>query len=333
MEEKEAAEEQALENEPATAESNELVGGDSVDINQRDKDFARSTQHTIPIAEIRNGIVILKDGSFRAVIQAEAINFDLMSTSEQESVEYAYQAFLNSLYFPIQIHIQSRLVDAEAYLKKVQSGLEKQRNMLLAVLTEDYVEFLEDLVESTNIISKKFYVIMPFYNMEFNKSSISNATHNFLGKFWQLNKKPSPVITEEKTLEKAIKELRYRSQVVIEGLRNCGVTASPLNTQQLIELYYEFYNPETNISQPLGNFSEIAAPFVSKIGDYRSPGTDSEDNSLDQEASAESAEDKITEPEPIESPPPVDRPKQAAIETPSLAKEESPAASNEKETP
>ena len=228
-----------------------------------------STQNSIPIAEIRNGIVILKDGSFKAIVKAEAINFDLMSTVEQEAVEYAYQSFLNSLYFPIQVNIQSRRVDSETYLKKLKANLRNQNNMLLSVLIEDYLDFIEELIDNSDIMNKSFYVVIPFYNNELTRENAARAGKNLWSKLINFNQKTGGVTINEGTLDKASKELRYRVATVIDGLRDCGVVCRPLNTQQLIEVYYEYYNPETTLSQPLGDFNELSAPFVSKAGEYQ----------------------------------------------------------------
>lgn len=233
------------------------------DLNKKDLD-AHSTQQTVPIAEIRDGIVILKDGSFRAVVEAEAINFDLMNVEEQEAVEYAYQGFINSLYFPIQIHIQSRRIDGETYFKKLEKSLDRQKNMLLAVLTEDYLNFMVDLIDNADIMNKNFYVIIPFYNVEFSKEAAANAGKNLLNRLWHFKKKVAPLIIDEKTLDQAKKELRYRVQTVSEGLRSCNVQNRLLNTQELISLYYEFYNPGVNVNQPTANFGDLSTPFVRK---------------------------------------------------------------------
>lgn len=252
-----------------------------------------STQETLQIAEIRDGIVILKDGSFKAVIEAEAINFDLMSVEECESVEYSYQAFLNSLYFPIQVNVLSRRVDAETYLKKIESTLKGQNNMLLSVLIEDYLIFVEDLLENTDIMDKKFYVVIPFYNNEFTKENVELAGKTLMSKIKNFNRKVSPVVVDEKTLDKARKELRYRIQTVTEGLRNCGVRSRPLSTKELIEMYYEFYNPETTLTQPLDDSDGFSAPFVSKAGDYRNRG---------KEAKEDEGFETEEQPTPVEAP-------------------------------
>ena len=122
-----------------------------------------STQNTLQIAEIRDGIVIMNDGSFRSVVMVKSINFDLMSPQEQEAVEYSYQGFLNSLYFPIQIFIRSQKVDLQPYIDKLDKIRTEHDNMLLALLMEDYISYIDDLSQHTNIMDKKFYVVIPYF--------------------------------------------------------------------------------------------------------------------------------------------------------------------------
>ena len=221
-----------------------------------------SSQDTLPIAEIKDGIVILKDGSFRAVISAEAINFDLMSGGEREAVEYAYQAFINSLYFPIQIQVQSRRIDAGAYLKKLESSLSRQNNMLLSVLMEDYLNFIINLVEESDIMNKDFYVIVPFYNDALTRENMAKVGKNFWAKLRNFNKKSPRLIIDEKTFNRVKRELRYYTQVVLDGLNGCGVRSHVLNTQELIKMYYEFYNHEAGATQHLNNFNQLTTPYV-----------------------------------------------------------------------
>lgn len=223
-----------------------------------------STQHSLPIAEIRDGIVILKDGSFRAIVRALAVNFELMNAEEQEGVEYAYQSFLNSLYFPVQIHIQSRSIDAEAYLKKVENGLKQQNNMLLTLLTSDYLDFLAELLTTTDIVDKNFYVIVSYYPSDFSKDTALNTSKNLLSKLWYIKKNPAPLVINDKVFQNAKKELRYRLQTVQEGLRQCGVLTEPLNTKELIDLFYKFYNPQAGLNQPLADEEDITSPIITK---------------------------------------------------------------------
>ena len=259
------------------------------------KNRSTSAQETLLIAEIRDGVVILKDGSFKAVVKVAAVNFDLMSQEERESVEYSYQGFLNSLYFPIQINVHSRRVDAETYIKKIQASLRRQNNMLLSVLVEDYLDFIEDLIDNTDIMNKNFFIVIPFYNNEFSKDAATTAGRNLLNRLLNFNKKSSPVAVDEKTLDTARKELRYRIQAIVEGLRACGVQSRPLGTQELIEMYYEFYNPETGLSQPLTNFEDMSTLFVSKAGDYQHREKDVKADETVQAEAAAAAEEQATE--------------------------------------
>jgi hypothetical protein len=141
-----------------------------------------STQNALHIAEIRDGIVIMDDGSFRAVVMCKSINFDLMSPQEREAVEYSYQGFLNSLYFPVQIFIRSQRVDLQPYIDKLDKIRSEHDNMLLALLMEDYINFMDNLSQQTNIMDKKFYVVVPFFKVidagkavAASKSFIANA--------------------------------------------------------------------------------------------------------------------------------------------------------------
>jgi len=220
-----------------------------------------STQNLLEIAEIRDGIVIMNDGSYRAVILARSINFDLMSAGEKESVEYAYQNFLNSLYFPVQIVIRSRKVDMRPYLEKLNHIRTEQDNMLLALLMEDYIYFVSQLVEQTNIMSKQFYVIVPYYN-EIKASQAATQAKGFMSGIFGSNKQQ--LVIDEASLVKAKSELQNRVQSVVNGLLQLSVQAAPLDTQELIELYYDVYNPDTATRQPLPELTNMATVVVTK---------------------------------------------------------------------
>ena len=220
-----------------------------------------STQNLLEIAEIRDGIVIMNDGSYRAVILARSINFDLMSAGEKESVEYAYQNFLNSLYFPVQIVVRSRKVDMRPYLEKLNRIRTEQDNMLLALLMEDYIYFVSQLVEQTNIMSKQFYVVVPYYN-EIKASQVASQTKGFMSGI--LGSSKQQLVIDESSLVKAKSELQNRVQSVVNGLLQLSVQAAPLDTQELIELYYDVYNPDTATRQPLPELSNMSTVVVTK---------------------------------------------------------------------
>lgn len=223
-----------------------------------------STQNSLQIAEIRDGIVIMNDGSYRSVVMVKSINFDLMSPQEQEAVEYSYQGFLNSLYFPIQIFLRSQKIDLAPYIEKLDKIRTEHDNMLLALLMEDYVAYMDDLSQQTNIMDKKFYVIIPFFPVVDTGKALKQSTNFLSGIGGLLNKKEQHVTINEPDLENAKNELRNRVQAVLGGLQQCSIQGVALDTQELIELYYDTYNPDTATRQQLKNFNDLTADVVIK---------------------------------------------------------------------
>jgi hypothetical protein len=228
------------------------------------KSNANSTQNTLQIAEIRDGIVIMNDGSYRSVIMVKSINFDLMSAQEQEAVEYSYQGFLNSLYFPVQIFVRSQLVDLQPYIAKLDKIRTEHDNMLLALLMEDYINYIDQLSQQTNIMDKKFYIVVPFFPIPDVQKALSQSKNFFSGLAGIFNTKEQHITINEAELEKAKTELRNRVQAVLAGLMQCGIQGLPLDTQELIELYYDTYNPDTATRQQLKDFNDLTADVIQK---------------------------------------------------------------------
>lgn len=225
------------------------------------KSNPNSTQNALHVAEIRDGIVIMDDGSYRAVVMCKSINFDLMSPQEREAVEFSYQGFLNSLYFPIQIFIRSSRVDLGPYIQKLDKIRSEHDNMLLALLMEDYVVFMDQLSQQTNIMDKKFYIIIPYLPMIDMQKTVQ-ASKGFIEAI--VGKTEEHVTINEADLEQAKTELKNRVQAVMQGLQQAGIQSLPLDTQELIELFYDAYNPDTAARQQLKNFSDLSAPIVTK---------------------------------------------------------------------
>lgn len=236
-----------------------------------------STQNSLEIAEIRDGIVIMNDGSFRSVIMLKSINFDLMSPQEREAVEYSYQNFLNSLYFPVQIFIRSQKVDIRPYIEKLDKIRTEHDNMLLALLMEDYIIYIDNLALQTNIMDKRFYIVIPFFPTADIQKAFTASKGLFGGVLGMFKNEQKHVVVNEPDLEKAKTELRNRVQSVLAGLMPCGVQGLPLDTQELIELYYDTYNPDTATRQELKNFDDLTAPVVTKgQGEARQPNLERE---------------------------------------------------------
>jgi len=225
---------------------------------------SNSTQNSLQIAEVRDGIVIMNDGSFRSVLMVKSINFDLMSPQEQEAVEFSYQGFLNSLYFPIQIFIRSRKVDLRPYIEKLDKIRSEHDNMLLALLMEDYINYMDALSQQTNIMDKNFYLVIPYFPVV-EAQQFLTQNKNFLSGLTKLfDKSEQHVVINEADLENAKGELRNRVQSVLAGLQQCGIQGVPLDTQELIELYYDTYNPDTATRQQLKDFGGMTTDVVQK---------------------------------------------------------------------
>lgn len=229
-----------------------------------------STQNNLQIAEVRDGIVIMSDGSFRSVVMVKSINFDLMSPQEREGVEFSYQGFLNSLYFPIQIFVRSQKVDIRPYIEKLDKIRGEHDNMLLALLMDDYIDFIDQLAAQTNIMEKNFYVVIPYFKVDNTAKTQGTSKHLMDGLMSMFASSKTHVVINEKDLEEAKSELRNRVEAVLSGLIQCGVQGLPLDTQELIELYYDTYNPDTATRQQLKNFDDLTVPIITK-GDGTAP--------------------------------------------------------------
>ncbi len=223
-----------------------------------------STQNYLQFANFKDDMIIMKDASFRSIISCKSINFDLMSNSEREGVEFGYQSFLNSLYFPIQILIRSNKVDIGPYLDKLVNIRTKQDNMLLNVLMDDYIRYIEFLAQEANIMDKNFYIVIPYYSTNEDLSDIKNAPKSLFTGIFGGNNQQRVVKINTKKFIKAKEELQNRTDAVINGLAQVGVQAKRLNTQQLSQLFYVFYNPSTSNQEPIIDFNNIASVYTKK---------------------------------------------------------------------
>lgn len=226
------------------------------------KEVPTSTQATLLISELRDNVVIMKDGSFRAVVACKSINFDLMSDVEREAVEYSYQNFLNSLRFTTQILVRSQRVDIRPYIEKLSEIRRNNDNMLLGVLMDDYINFIDILSQEVNIMDKSFFIVIPYYTSA-DAEKVLQQTKNFFKSF---SKSKTPEVTriDRATYDKALSELNNRVDSVTSGLFQIGIQSVRLNTKELAELYYNFNNPDTAVREPLVDFSKLATMYVKK---------------------------------------------------------------------
>ena len=226
------------------------------------RDVPTSTQSTLLISELRDNVVIMKDGSFRAVVACKSINFDLMSDVEREAVEYSYQNFLNSLKFTIQILVRSQKVDIGPYIERLSEIRRNNDNMLLGVLMDDYINFIDVLSQEANIMDKSFFIVIPYYS-SVDAEKVLMQTKNFFKSFSK-TKMPEVTRIDRATYDKALTELTNRVDAVMSGLFQIGIHSVRLNTKELAELYYNFNNPDTAVREPLVDFSKMATLYVKK---------------------------------------------------------------------
>lgn len=226
------------------------------------KEIPHSTQATLLISELRDNMVVMKDGSFRAVVACKSINFDLMSVVERESVEISFQGFLNSLKFTTQILIRSQRVDIGPYIERLGEVRRNNDNMLLGVLIDDYINFIDDLSQEANIMDKSFFIVIPYYTSVDAEKALQQ-TKNFFKSFSR-TKPPEITHIDQNVYNKAMEELSNRVDSVVAGLFQIGVHSVRLNTKELAELFYNFNNPDTAVREPLVDFSKLATMYVRK---------------------------------------------------------------------
>lgn len=224
-----------------------------------------STQNTLLFSEMRENMIIMSDGSFRAVVECESINFDLMSSREREGIEFSYQNFINSLYFPIQILIRSRRVDIGPYLDRLAEIRRNQDNMLLNVLMDDYMDFIDILAQEANIMDKSFYVVVPYYPAG-DASVMKQQAKGLFSSFFSGKKEASVTKIDQVTYTKAKDEIKNRIDSVMSGLFQIGVKSRQLSTRQLGELFYTSYNPDTSSRESLAAIdpSQLTTTYVRK---------------------------------------------------------------------
>jgi type IV secretory pathway VirB4 component len=196
---------------------------------------SKNSQDFVPIKEIRDGVVVLKDESLRGIVLTSSVNFALKSADEQNAIIYQFQNFLNSINFTIQIFAQSRRLDIRPYIALLEKVRREQEIDLLQIQTKEYIEFIKSFTESVNIMTKSFFIVIP-YEPAIIKSKKS-ALSSFLGRSEEATRERKESFEENRT------QLLQRMEVVMAGLTRMGVRAIPLGTEEVVELYYKLFNP------------------------------------------------------------------------------------------
>lgn len=195
-----------------------------------------STQDHLPIEDIRDNLVLLKDGSCCLVLQTTAVNFSLLSETEQDSTIYAYAGLLNSLTFPIQAIITSQKKDINSYLALINAQRQKITNTLLKGQLEQYYAFVQKTVSENEVLDKKFYLVIPFSSLELGVSSTLASS---------FKKKSGLPFPKDYILQKAKLRLTPKRDHLISQLTRLGLKTRQLTTPELIKLFFNYYNPES----------------------------------------------------------------------------------------
>jgi len=220
-----------------------------------------STQEHLDIEDIRDDVVILKNGNAAALLQTTSVNFDLLSETEQDAMIFAFAALLNSLTFPIQILVRTKRMDVSNYLARVVAAKATTRNEALAAQIEKYEKFIRDLVSKNQVLDKRFYVVVPHIGVDLSQIRVG------LGSVF---KRRLPNVSKWSILEKARLNLEPRVEHLVKQFGRTGVKAIRLNTEELVELFYDLYNPEVAIEQKaaLGTreyTTPIVEPFLAPV--------------------------------------------------------------------
>ncbi len=188
-----------------------------------------STQNFLEFDQIRNGVIILKNKGLRMILMVSSLNFALKSVEEQDAILYQFQNFLNSLDFSCQIIVQSRRLNITGYIDKLKTIGKKETNELLKVQIEEYIKFINKIVGGGSIMQKTFYVVVPFSISEIKTTREGGPSINI------------PTFSEE-MFQRAKVQLLQRVEFTSLGLRSCGLRAIPLNTTEIIELFWGLHH-------------------------------------------------------------------------------------------
>jgi type IV secretory pathway VirB4 component len=198
--------------------------------------FGTPAQQFVPIQEVRDGIMVMKDGSLAMTALVSSINLSLKSYDEQRATLMQFQNFLNTLDFPIQIVVQSRRYDIRPYILTLENRLKQQTEPLLQVQTREYIQFIQGFTEQVNIMRKNFFVVVPYIPPIITQKGV-------VGKFFSFLNKKQQTAQDIGNFEEERTQLEERMSVVEQGLTRVGLRVAQLGTEEVIELLYKTFNP------------------------------------------------------------------------------------------
>jgi hypothetical protein len=198
---------------------------------------AKATQEFIPIKEVRDGIIVLKDGEMRAIVLANSVNLSLKSSEEQKATIMQFQNFLNTLDFSVQISIQSRRLDIRPYLALLEDRIKVQSEPLLKLQTKEYIEFIRNFTDTVAIMTKSFFVIVPYTH------TVLKSDSGIFDKMFSKKTKEELRAAKQIDFEEKRSQLEERVAVIQQGLNRCGIKSAQLGTEEVVEVFYKVFNP------------------------------------------------------------------------------------------
>lgn len=196
---------------------------------------SKAAQAFVPVKEVRNGVIILKDGGYRGVLMCSSVNFALKSEDEQQAIVGGFQNFLNTLDFSVEIVVHSRKMDIRPYLALLSERMEAQTTELMRLQLREYIQFIRGFMDSTSIMTKVFYLVVPYSPAI--GSEVVSSSMAFLGQ-----KKSAPTSFGGSNFEDDRVQLEQRMALAAGGLASSGLRAVPLGTEEVIELLYRSFN-------------------------------------------------------------------------------------------
>jgi len=199
----------------------------------------KTAQDFVPVKEVRDGVIVLKDGSMKAVLLASSVNMALKSSDEQTAIIMQFQNFLNTIEFSVQILVQSRKLDISPYITLLEDRMREQLEELLKIQTKEYADFIKNFTESSNIMTKNFFVIVPY-----NPPTLSKGKESLIDKILGKKKeKAAQKVVDMEAFEENRSQLEQRVGIVQQGLTRLGVRVAQLGTEEIVEVLYKMFNP------------------------------------------------------------------------------------------
>lgn len=224
--------------------------GEQNKIQKGKHDKVYNTETMLPISEIRNSTLILKDGGIRAILKVTGLNVDLKNYDEQQIILEQYKRFLNGLQFPIQILVRNTYLDLTNYINYMNQNVGNIDHPILKKQGEEYVNFLQEIdSQQWLIFVKEFYIIVPYYGNEDDNNEINKARRKKFLNVLEAKDSVERIVGRYRQYLKGEKMLETRCNILMEWLNSIGIPTEKLEVSDIISLLFRCYNPTLHGAQ------------------------------------------------------------------------------------